>query len=242
MGGFVVAESQKTLCPHKLPALNWWSSWGTFQAVYDIAWPALKRAFSWQCCLGTWPNPGQVMWGSQLLLRLLALSCGICCIQLPCEMLCSLPCASVGVGVSGAEGIPPCLWRGQRKQGCLWSTKVWVNAVERQCCVYALVLAVSPQSLGLCLQSCCSCDPEMGLAVVALGHRDMGTMPLLSFAVTSLRRIGTWPKPGKERQTSFSELMNMTSPWGRPLEVRIKWLAWFHANLIKNNLIIQLAI
>lgn len=117
MGGFVVAESQKTLCPHKLLALNWWSSRGTFQVVYDIAWPALKRDFSWQRCLGTWPNPGQVMWGSQLLLLLLALSCSICCMQLPCEMLCSLPCASLGARVPGAEGTP-CPQRGQREQGC----------------------------------------------------------------------------------------------------------------------------
>lgn len=131
---------------------------------------------------------------------------------------------------------------GGRGRRAAVGTKVWVNAVERQSCAYVWVLAVSPQSLGLCLQSCCSCGSEIGLAVVALGHRGIRTTLLLSLAVISWRGIATWPRLGKERQSSFSESMNMTSPCGRPLEVRIRWFSWFHANLIENNLIIQLTI
>lgn len=175
--------------------------------------------------------------------------CHIGCILAPLwDAVLPASCLPGSSGVQGGETtvsiLEPVEVAGLPAVGARSELMVWRGSVGAAALAYAVVLAATPlPSVGLCPQGrlprALKSGRQKSDAEQHSGRRDVRPTLLLSFAATSIR-IMTWPKLGKERRSSFSGFMTMTSPCGRLLEVRIKWFSLFHAHLIKSHLIISL--
>lgn len=155
-------------------------------------------------CPCAWPRHNKVMHGAELVFvcsllgAILALRCAslLLCVLAPCKVPCSSPAAyQLEAGL----------------QSDLASSG-WGSGPAMLWCCWLSCFLPSWQSFTSCH------GYEQGLWDWTAGHQ-----LLLSFAVTSTRRTTMWPKLGRERQSSFSESMTMTSPCGQLLEVRSKW-------------------